>query len=214
MKSRTSGAPRGRPRDFDTSKALDQAMRVFWRKGYLGASITDLTTAMGINRPSMYAAFGNKQSLFQKALDRYAEGPTAYQREALEASTARAVVERLLTGVANAATDARNPRGCLWVTGVLSCGEPSSALRRELTTRRASDDAALRRRFERAIAERDLPADADASALARFVATVNFGIAVQAAAGASRAELRRVVQTVLSTWPVHSRRKAAAGPRR
>src|SRR5438552_872534 len=100
-----SAAPRGRPRAFDADKALDRALQVFWRKGYEGTSLSDLTRAMGINRPSLYAAFGDKEALFRKVLDRYVEGPSAYVREALEEPTARAVVERLLLGTAELLTD-------------------------------------------------------------------------------------------------------------
>src|SRR5437588_3573741 len=111
--------PAGRPRTFDAEKALDRALKVFWRKGYEGTSLPDLTKAMGINRPSLYAAFGNKESLFRKALDRYAEGPAAYMREALNKPTARAVAERLLGGTIDLLTDRRNPRGCHMVHGAL-----------------------------------------------------------------------------------------------
>ena len=93
--------PRGRPREFDADQALDRALRVFWRKGYEGASLLDLTRAMGINRPSLYAAFGDKRALFRKALDRYVDGPAAYVGEALKAPTGRGVVERLLRGEEN-----------------------------------------------------------------------------------------------------------------
>src|SRR5438094_4748444 len=112
----------GRPRAFDVDEALDQALRIFWRKGYAGASLPDLTRAMGINRPSLYAAFGNKEMLFRKALDRYAEGPAAYVCEALREPTARAVVERLLRGAIKLLTDPSNPGGCLAVHGALACG--------------------------------------------------------------------------------------------
>src|SRR5207237_3295974 len=98
----------GRPRAFDVDEALDQALRVFWRKGYEGASLPDLTKAMGINRPSLYAAFGNKESLFRKALERYVEGPAAYVRRALTEPTARAVAKRLLSGAIDLLTDPRN----------------------------------------------------------------------------------------------------------
>src|SRR3989441_4990422 len=90
--------PRGRPRTFDTDKALDKALKVFWRKGYEGASLPDLTAAMGINRPSLYAAFGNKEALFKKAVERYSTGPAGFFSQALAQPTARAVVERLLKG--------------------------------------------------------------------------------------------------------------------
>src|SRR6202035_3213375 len=109
--------PRGRPREFDADKALDAALKVFWRKGFEGASLPDLTRAMGINRPSMYAAFGNKEALFRRALDRYAQGPAAYVRQALDEPTARRVVERLLRGAVEALSDPRNPRGCFAVQG-------------------------------------------------------------------------------------------------
>ena len=83
----------GRPRAFDIDKALDRALKVFWRKGFEGASLHDLTRAMGINRPSLYAAFGNKEALFRRALDRYDSGPAGYVHEALEEPTARAVTQ-------------------------------------------------------------------------------------------------------------------------
>src|SRR5258707_4889016 len=99
MKRKESTRALGRPRAFDAERALDSAMQVFWRKGYIGASQSDLTQAMGISRPSLYAAFGNKESLFAKVLERYFQGPSSYAREALKAPTARAVVEHLLHGV-------------------------------------------------------------------------------------------------------------------
>jgi AcrR family transcriptional regulator len=191
----------GRPRDFDLDEALDRAMRLFWRNGYLGTSISDLTEAIGISRASLYAAFGSKEELYQKALDRYGAGPSCYQREAVEKPTAYAVVEHVLNGVIESALHPRNPRGCMWVVGLLSCGDPESTVKQDLIARRAVDEERLVKRFKRSVAEGDLPRVADPKALTRYLGTVNFGLAVQAAAGASRAELRRVVDAVLRTWP-------------
>jgi AcrR family transcriptional regulator len=193
--------PPGRPRSFDVDAALDRALNVFWRKGYEGASLPDLTRAMGINRPSLYATFGNKEALFRKVLDRYAEGPSAYVRQALAEPTARAVAQRLLGGAVELLTDPRNPRGCLLVQGALACGEAAESVRRELARRRAASEAAVRRRFERALADGDLPADTDPADLARYLITVIRGMAVQAAGGASREDLRRVAEMALRAWP-------------
>src|SRR5262245_29688993 len=116
----------GRPRTFDTEKALDRALKVFWRKGYEGTSLPDLTKAMGINRPSLYAAFGNKEALFRRAIERYIEGPASRVREALGETTARRVVEQLWRGTIDLVTDPRNPRGCFLVQSALACGGEGS----------------------------------------------------------------------------------------
>ena len=197
----TTLSPLGRPRAFDAHEALDQAMRLFWRKGFLGTSLSDLTEAMGISRPSLYAAFGNKEALFRRAVERYFRGPATYLQDALKEPTARAVVERLLHGVVDLVTDPKLPRTCLWVHGALSCGGSSEPLHEEFVKQRARGHADLRARFKRAIAEGDLPGDSDADALARFVQTVNFGLSVQAATGANRKELLRVIGTALQAWP-------------
>ena len=151
------------------------------------------------NRPSLYAAFGNKKSLFRKVLDRYSKGPSAYLHEALQEPTARAVVERLFHGVVDLLTDPQTPDNLYvgaWRTflrGRSVCGRNS---------RRSAPPqfAGLRKRFKRAIAEGDLPTDADADALAHFVQTVNFGLTVQASTGATRKDLLRVVAAALQAW--------------
>jgi AcrR family transcriptional regulator len=196
-----SKAPLGRPRAFDPEAALERALQVFWRKGYEGASLADLTKAMRINRPSLYAAFGNKEALFLKALDRYSKGPVAFMRQALAESTARAVAERLLRGSADLLTDKRHPSGCLIVQAALACGEDAECIRRELISRRREGEAALRERFDRARSEGDLPADSDPADLARYVITVLHGMAVQAAGSASHSELQRVAEMALRAWP-------------
>ena len=194
---------KGRPREFDVDEALDRALQVFWRKGYEGTSLLDLTAAMGISRPSLYAAFGNKEALFRKALARYAEGPASLCAVLAE-PTARAVVERLWHGAATLQTDPRTPPGCLAVQGALVCGDTADAIRQELIARRVATQAALCERFERARAEGDLPADSAPADLARFAMTVVQGMAVQAAGGASREELQRMIQIALRAWPQRS----------
>jgi AcrR family transcriptional regulator len=193
--------PTGRPRSFNLDEALDAATQVFWTKGYEGASLTELTQAMGINRPSLYAAFGNKETLFRKVLDRYAEERAAYLREALEQLTAREVAEHLLRGAADLLTDPHNPTGCLMVQGALVCGEDEDCVRQELVSRRVAAEAALRRRFQRAKAEGDLASDINPADLSRYAITISQGMAVQAAGGASRADLQRVVDTAMRCWP-------------
>jgi AcrR family transcriptional regulator len=190
----------GRPREFNFDEALDRALEVFWRKGYEGTSIPDLTEAMGINRPSLYAAFGNKESLFGKVVDRYSEKSGKHIREALNESTARAVVEKLLRGTVDLLGNPKQPQGCLLVQSALTCGEEADCIRRELIARRNQIRVALRDRFQKAIDEKDLPADSNADDLARFVATFMNGLAVQAASGAKKAELLRVVEMVIDAW--------------
>lgn len=182
-------------------QALDCALQVFWRKGYEGASLSDLTGAMGINRPSLYAAFGDKEALFRKVLDRYAEGPTSYLHEALNQPTARGAIAELLRRTVEALSSPRNPPGCLNVQGALVCGDAAEGIRRELALRRAAGEAAIRQRLKRAKAEGDLAANANPADLARYVTTVLQGMSVQAAGGATRAELQRVAQTALLAWP-------------
>jgi AcrR family transcriptional regulator len=191
----------GRPRGFDTDEALDRALEVFWRRGYEGATLPELTEAMGINRPSLYAAFGSKEELFRKALDRYRAGPIAFVREALSEPTARRVAEKLIRGSVDLLTSGGHPPGCMVVQGALACGAEAEAVQRELADRREAGVAAIRDRFERAVRDGDLPAGTDCPALARYVATVMNGLAVQSASGATPDELRRVAELALRAWP-------------
>lgn len=192
---------RGRPRAFDPDHALDRAMEVFWRQGYEGTSLSDLTEAMGINRPSLYAAFGNKEELYRKVLDRYAEGPAQHVCQALQEPNARRVVEKLLLGTIDLLSCPSNPKGCLGVQGALACGAEGEPLRQEHIVRRIEAEKALCQRLERAKREGDLPADAVPADLARFVGTICQGMSVQAASGASRADLLKIAELALKSWP-------------
>lgn len=190
-----------RPRAFDIDAATDRALLVFWQKGYEGATLDDLTAAMEINRPSLYAAFGNKEGLFQRALERYVAGPGAGATAALEEVSARAAVRRLMRFYADAAVHDERPRGCLLVQGALVCSDDNKAVRATLTDMRHHAEAALVTRLERAKREGELPADARPADLARFVWTICHGLAVQAAGGATCEQMRRVVQIAMRAWP-------------
>ena len=191
----------GRPREFDVEKALDQALQVFWRNGYEGASVSDLTQAMGINPPSLYAAFGNKEGLFRKALDRYVEQVTKFWDVALEAPTARGMVEHLVRASADFLTEDCNPPGCLFVRSAMLCSEAEEAIRRELTARRAAGEVRLRTRLDRAQAEGEMPADLDPADYARYIMTVLEGMSVRAASGATREQLHKIADMALRGWP-------------
>jgi len=193
--------PKGRPREFDMEQALDAALLLFWRHGYEGASLAALTKAMGVNTPSLYAAFGNKETLFRKALDRYLEKPASYLPTALKEPTARRAAEQLFHGAIEMAMNPRHPDGCLLVQGGLATGPAADSIRKELGLRRAAAESAVRRRLERAIAEDDLPPGADPAKLARYLITVIWGLSVQAASGASRAQLKSVAELAMRVWP-------------
>jgi AcrR family transcriptional regulator len=194
-------ARKGRPREFDADQALAAALRVFWSKGYEGASMADLTEAMGITKPSLYAAFGNKEALFRKALDLYETEKLTYMRQALDQPTARAVAERLLRGAVESQTSSCEPRGCLGVIHSVACGAEAESIRAEVIARRASSQAAMVERFERAKRDGDLPADADVGGLTRYLVAVLQGMAVQAGSGATREDLDTLVDTALAMWP-------------
>jgi len=192
---------KGRPREFDIDEALAAALRVFWSKGYEGASLTDLTEAMGITRPSLYAAFGNKEALFQKALDLYEREKLAYVQEALNAPTSRQVAERLLRGALEMQTSPCEPRGCMRIISSVTCAPENETIRDNLMQRRASSQRAICERLDRARAEGDLPPGTDVNGLASYLGAILQGMAVQARSGATKAQLESLVETSLAMWP-------------
>ncbi len=181
--------------------ALGRALDLFWRRGFEGTSLSDLTEAMGITRPSLYAAYGNKEELFRKALDLYDDVYLGFTREALKQSTARAVAQHLLGGFADAATDAAHPPGCLGTVGALACSTAAEPVRQDLVRRRALFETALCRRLREAQDAGDLPPGAQPTSLARFIMTIAQGMAVQASSGATRASLHEVATLALAAWP-------------
>lgn len=189
----------GRPRGFDSDLALDAAVDVFWRRGFDGASLSELTAAMGINRPSLYAAFGDKDQLFQSALDRYVERNMGYVTDALAQATAHDVAAAFLEGNAMAVTRPGRPAGCLSVQAAVAT-EGSTQLA-SLAENRARINTLFADRFRRAIDEGDLPADEDPEELAAFLITVSSGFAIRAADGTPRGSLLALARRAMTAFP-------------
>jgi AcrR family transcriptional regulator len=204
----------GRPRTFCKDEALDRAMPVFWRKGYEGASLAELTAAMGINSPSLYACYGSKEGLFRAVLERYDARRNEFMTKVLAAPTAVEVATAFLEGVAHFAADTtgRNPPGCLLLQSGLTSGD--KVISDELARHRAEKEAALKARFETAKTEGDLPLGADPAELARFLATMANGICVQATSGANTEDLLAVARLALASWPHGQKIARSKKPRR
>ena len=191
----------GRPRSFCTDTVLDRAMTVFWRRGYEGASLAELTDAMGINSPSLYAAFGNKEGLFRAVLERYDARRQALMDRVLTARNPRSVAQQFLEGVADfsADTKGRNPPGCLLVQGGLSCSDAD--IPQALAEHRAEKERALRERFERDKKAGHLPDNSNPATLASYLVAVANGMCIQASAGATPKQLRDIIEIALMAWP-------------
>jgi AcrR family transcriptional regulator len=196
--------PVGRPRAFNADEVLEKAMELFWEHGFDGVSISDLTDATGINRRSLYAAFGTKEELFGLAVQRYMAGPAKYIAEALARPTAWEVSKAMVHGAADANSNDGRPRGCLLVHGALAAGGDADAVREELARQRDDGVRALALRFEEAQAAGELPG-VDPLLLSRWINAVCQGISIQARSGATRQELHDVADLALTGWPDHSR---------
>lgn len=188
----------GRPRAFDVDAALDKAMELFWAKGYEGTSLADLTEAMGVNRPSLYAAFGNKEALFRKACTRYAEAAAGLMPLGEDVDPREAVARYLFASAEAMAHDEHG--GCMLVTSALATSDEATGIRTELCQARAQTQEAWRVYFTSAKSEGRLPPEASPDDLARYVATVAYGMSVQARGGASRDELLRVAELALRAF--------------
>ncbi|MBC2667293.1 TetR/AcrR family transcriptional regulator [Novosphingobium flavum] len=193
-------ATRGRPRQFDLDEALAAALRVFWTKGYEGASLSDLTEVMGITRPSLYAAFGNKENLFRQALDLYEREKLAYIGRAIEAPTARAVAENMLFGAVDTVTGSEC-RGCMGVIASVACQTVEPSIRDDVNSRAESAKRVIVDRFQRAIDAGEFHGPTNAEAITRYLIAIMQGMSVQAQSGATREELLQVVESALAAWP-------------
>jgi len=198
----TCSRPRGRPRAFDRGTALECAMQIFWRQGYESTSLSDLTSAMGINPPSLYAAFGDKQRLFLETIEHYANGVGASPIRAFEAeTTAREAVLRLMEDAARELTCSSHPPGCMVVVAALSCSDDSNHVQAMLAQYRRRAQARIQARIERGMREGDVPLGADAGLLARLYMTVIQGMSVQARDGATCEELVAIARAAMHAWP-------------
>jgi AcrR family transcriptional regulator len=198
-----------RPRVFEEAEVLDRAMDVFWRHGYEGASMAELTKAMGLNSPSIYAAFGSKRGLFDAVLNRYRERRAAHRAYLLAGASAREVAERLLFGAIEWLVDPNEPRGCLLIQAGMSTGVNNEEIPRAIINQRSKTRDLLTERLMRAQEDGDLPASADPAALTRYLLMVFNGLALQAAEGMSEAELRESAERALLAWPARPRRISA-----
>lgn len=189
----------GRPREFDSTEALDAALTVFWKQGFEGTSTADLTAAMHISKPSMYAVFGNKKDLFRKALERYCE-LNINLPAILQLPTAYAVAESFLTQSVLSKPDGTDPVGCLAVQGGLACSPANKDIVDAMSKKRHEWQLMLEERFRQAQADGDLPKAVDPGELAGYVSTVFQGLAVQASAGLTRTELLATVKLALKNF--------------
>jgi AcrR family transcriptional regulator len=187
----------GRPRGFDEDAVLEAAMRVFWEKGYEGATMADLIEAMGINRSSMYTAFGDKESVFHRAMERYRERRMTSVRQALSQPSLGKVVAGLIHGNADFLSTPGNPRGCLLIQGALVCGTDAEPVKQMMIDWRKSGEAAMRKRLQQAQSEGELPPEIQPADFARYLSSVMAGLCIQAVNGATRAELRRASEIAL-----------------
>ncbi|TCR69633.1 TetR/AcrR family transcriptional regulator [Bosea sp. BK604] len=192
---------RGRPRAFDRAEALQKAMLVFWDKGYQAASLTDLTEAMGIGSPSLYAAFGSKEGLYREAVDLYEASESDEIAGPLSlAATAREAIEGYLMASAAVFTRPGRPPGCMVVLSAVNAvgvGDETSAKLREM---RAQSVTAIAARLRSAAAAGELDAGLDAEAIASYYVTVQQGMSIQARDGATRPQLEAIARGAMAAW--------------
>ncbi|MGL4729903.1 MAG: TetR/AcrR family transcriptional regulator [Bosea sp. (in: a-proteobacteria)] len=193
---------RGRPRAFDQGVALNAAMRLFWQRGFEGVSISELSQAMGINAPSLYATFGDKRQLFEASVEAYLAGHGCYAIEAiLQEGTARAAIERLLVSAAAYLTDPRMPSGCMVVLSAINCAEQDTDLRDTMAAKRNASADAIRDRIRAGVAKGETPRGFNADAMAALVTATFQGLSIRARDGATREELESVARLLMQQWP-------------
>jgi AcrR family transcriptional regulator len=198
----TERRPRGRPLSFDRETVLERAMHVFWRQGYETTSISDLTTAMGITAPSLYAAFGDKEGLYREAVQRYRKGPGGYSVCMMsDPHDTRAVVRELLVSAANNMSCPETPSGCMIVMSGVNCSPESADIQLLLTECRTGFETDLTARIQHGIDHGDVPASVSPGALAKFYSAVLCGMSMQARDGATHDALIAICDAAMAAWP-------------
>lgn len=192
---------RGRPRIFDLDEALEKALYIFWEKGYEGASLSEFTDALSINKPSLYAAFGNKEELFRKALSKYVSDHARFVKETMSEPTAFKVAQSFLFKAADFLTSDCHPKGCLIVQAAISIGDDSNSIKDLLIQQRLNYEKLLSTRFEKALKDGDLTEDAKPKLLAKYLATLHQGMSIQATNGATKEQLLEITELALENWP-------------
>ena len=192
---------RGRPRAFDRDVALRKAMDIFWAQGYEGTSMTDLTTAMNVASPSIYACFGSKESLFRQAIEMYAELEGAVPLRALkDAPTAREGVAAMLGANADSFADPAKPPGCMIVLAAVAGTTKNDEVRELLLQGRQKMRNLFQHRLEQGVKDGDVPATADVDRIAGFYNTVLQGMSIQSRDGATREELQSTIDCAMQAW--------------
>ena len=193
---------RGRPRSFDREAVLDRAMRLFWEHGYESTSLAELTQVMGINAPSLYAAFGDKQSLFLETIERYLNRAGADADTLMAgATTAREAMAHFLDASAVRLTDPKFPRGCMVVLSAVSCSAEAAPVQARLTEIRSTWSKELEQRIARGIADGDVPRETSPAALSAFYMAVVQGMSLHAKDGAGRKRLQEIAAAAMQAWP-------------
>ncbi|MCL2899696.1 TetR/AcrR family transcriptional regulator [Brenneria tiliae] len=190
---------RGRPRSFDRDAALERAMEIFWAKGFEAPQLAELMSAMGINPPSFYAAFGSKEALYREALDLYLSTVGAGSMKVLaETPDVRAAIKSMLLASLEVALASPSSGGCMVSLGLFNCQEQNAPLRDHMRELRRSTERLIRQRLERGIADGELPTQTDTARLATYFSTIIQGISLQAQDGTARETLLGLVETAMA----------------
>jgi AcrR family transcriptional regulator len=194
---KTRNGKTGRPISFDKDAALEAAMLLFWERGFEGASMADLTQAMGLNPSSIYAAFGDKHALFSLAVKRYLDSRAQYAAEALEEPTLEKVIRALFDNTVSFLTTPGHPQTCMTLAGAMGCSVDAAPTRELMAEVRRQNQAAIRERLLKARKNAELSKEINVDDYTRYLSSILAGLSVQAANGSTKVELKGTAQMAL-----------------